>query len=97
MKKSNNDEDLRIIPGVGSSIAQDLCDLGFQKVNDLKDADPESMYRELCALHGYQDRCVLYVFRCAVYYANNSTHDPELLKWWNWKDSPRHSKVITGN
>jgi hypothetical protein len=32
------------------------------------------------------DRCVLYVFRCAVYYANNKTHDPELLKWWNWKD-----------
>jgi hypothetical protein len=29
---------------------------------------------------------VLYVFRCAVYFANNSTHDPELLKWWNWKD-----------
>lgn len=29
------------------------------------------------------DRCMLYVFRCAVYYE----HDPELLKWWNWKDN----------
>lgn len=27
-----------------------------------------------------------YVFRCAKYYAVNSEHDPELLKWWNWKD-----------
>jgi hypothetical protein len=29
---------------------------------------------------------VLYVFRCAVYYASHEVHDPELLKWWNWKD-----------
>jgi hypothetical protein len=21
-----------------------------------------------------------------VYYASNAEHDPELLKWWNWKD-----------
>jgi len=29
---------------------------------------------------------VLYTFRCAVYYASNSNHDPEKLKWWNWKN-----------
>ncbi|WP_334292712.1 helix-hairpin-helix domain-containing protein [Parasporobacterium paucivorans] len=29
---------------------------------------------------------MLYVFRCAVYYANEEAHDPEKLKWWNWKD-----------
>ena len=28
---------------------------------------------------------MLYVFRCALYYASNDIHDPELLKWWNWK------------
>jgi hypothetical protein len=33
------------------------------------------------------DRCVLYVFRCAVYFASEAEHDPELLKWWNWKDA----------
>ncbi|WP_394701143.1 helix-hairpin-helix domain-containing protein [uncultured Methanolobus sp.] len=32
------------------------------------------------------DRCMLYVFREAVYFASNEEHDPELLKWWNWKD-----------
>jgi hypothetical protein len=32
------------------------------------------------------DRCMLYVFRCAVYYATNKKHDPKLLKWWNWKE-----------
>jgi hypothetical protein len=45
------------------------------------------MYDNLRVMRGgYMDRCVLYVFRCAVYYAGNSDHDPELLKWWNWKD-----------
>ena len=33
-----------------------------------------------------QDRCLLYVFRCAVYYASAQKHEPEKLKWWNWKE-----------
>lgn len=79
--------DLQAIPGVGPSIAEDLRDLGFTQVVDLKGADPESMYGDLCELRGsHIDRCVLYVFRCAVYCANNETYDNELLKWWNWKD-----------
>lgn len=78
---------LEEIPGVGPSIAQDLRHLGFEEPSDLEGADPEAMYDDLCGLRGeYLDRCVLYVFRCAVYYASKSEHDPELLKWWNWKD-----------
>lgn len=75
------------IPGVGKSLSKDLADLGFQKVDELKNENPETMYQNLIALRGHQiDRCVLYVFRCAVYYASNSVHEPELLKWWNWKN-----------
>jgi hypothetical protein len=77
----------QIIPGVGKCLSQVLVDLGYRKVNELKDADPETMYQNLMALRGHHvDRCVLYVFRCAVYYASNSVHEPESLKWWNWKD-----------
>ncbi len=80
--------DLQRIPGVGKSVEQDLLQLGFSRVADLSGADPERMYQELCALQGgHVDRCMLYVFRCAVYFASESEHDPELLKWWNWKDS----------
>lgn len=80
-------KELQTIPGVGNSLSQDLVDLGYRKVNELKDADPETMYQNLMALRRqHVDRCVLYVFRCAVYYASNSVHEPELLKWWNWKD-----------
>jgi hypothetical protein len=78
---------LQRIPGIGPSMAQDLRDLGIFRVKDLLGKDPELMYKQLCLLHKMDlDRCVLYVFRCAVYFANAKTHDPELLKWWNWKD-----------
>ena len=78
---------LEEIPGVGPRIAFALDELGIREVADLRRRDPEELYERLRALRGgYLDRCVLYVFRCAVYYAGHTTHDPELLKWWNWKD-----------
>jgi hypothetical protein len=80
-------KELQTIPGIGESLSQDLLDLGYRKVYDLKGENPESMYQNLMDLRGqHVDRCVLYVFRCAVYYASNSVHEPELLKWWKWKD-----------
>jgi hypothetical protein len=72
---------------VGPRIAQVLIELGFSSVDDLRDKDPEAMYDELCARRGaHVDRCVLYVFRCAVYFAGHDVHEPDLLKWWSWKD-----------
>ena len=79
--------EFRQVPGVGKRIAEDLWNLGLRSVSQLKNQDPEDLYLKLCALQGtHVDRCMLYVFRCAVYYASNDIHDPELLKWWNWKD-----------
>jgi hypothetical protein len=78
--------ELRRIPGVGSSIANDLWQLGVRSIDDLRDRSPQELYDQLCAQAGAQlDRCILYVFRCAVYYASNEEHEPERLKWWNWK------------
>jgi len=80
--------ELRTIPGVGPSIAQDLYNLGIRAVKDLRGKDPERMYQRHMEQRGmYVDRCVLYVFRCAVYYASTKRPKPELLKWWNWKDT----------
>ncbi len=80
-------KELQQIPGVGKSLSKDLVALGYRQVSELKDANPETMYTRLMALRGaHIDRCVLYVFRCAVYFASNDDHDPALLKWWNWKD-----------
>jgi hypothetical protein len=78
---------LQVIPGVGPSIAADLEGLGIRRVEDLKKANPQKLYDRLCEQTGTrQDPCVLYTFRCAVYYASRPVHDPEKLKWWNWKD-----------
>jgi pathogenicity locus Cdd1 protein len=80
-------DQLQTIPGIGPSMAQDLRDLGIFEVSDLVGNDPELMYKRLCLMHGMHiDRCVLYVFRCAVYFATEKVHEPELLKWWNWQD-----------
>ena len=80
-------DDLQTIPGIGPRMAQDLRDLGYFTVDELKGQDPELMYKRLCLIHGMHiDRCVLYVFRCAVYFASEEDPEPELLKWWNWKD-----------
>ena len=80
-------KELQRIPGVGKRIAEDLWNLGFRSIAELRDQDPEALYARLCALQGLPvDRCMLYVFRCIVYFASTTRHDPELLKWWNWKD-----------
>lgn len=80
-------KEFRQIPGVGKNIAEDLWNLGLRSVSDLKNQDPEALYTRLCAFQEtHVDRCMLYVFRCAVYYASNEVYDAELLKWWNWKD-----------
>jgi hypothetical protein len=87
MNKTSTIKSLQIIPGVGPGIAKDLWALGIHVVNDLKGKNPETLYKKLWRIEGKPvDRCVLYVFRCAVYYASHEKHDPALLKWWNWKE-----------
>lgn len=79
--------DLQTIPGVGPNMEAHLQNLGFDSVASLRGADPEELYARDCALHGVTlDRCVLYVYRCAVYFAGTENPDPEKCKWWRWKD-----------
>lgn len=85
--RKNVFKNLQEIPGVGPSIAKDLHDLGIRKAADLKGKNPEKMYVNLCRKRGQHiDRCMLYVLRCAVYYASHKKHNPAKLLWWNWKD-----------
>lgn len=80
-------DELEQIPGIGKSIAQDLRRIGIPSIRQLKCRSPEGLYQRLCDFQAsLVDRCMLYVHRCAVYYASSSDPDPEWLKWWNWKD-----------
>lgn len=87
IKKRKTRSELETIPGIGKSMAQDFNDLGYYTVASIRGQDPQQMYDRLCLIKGCRvDRCVLYAFRCAVYFASNENHEPEKLKWWNWKD-----------
>lgn len=80
---------LTIIPGIGKSLATDLWNIGITSIGDLKDKDPEVLFELSNRFAGVkQDRCVLYAFRCAVYFAQTPPHEREMekLKWWFWKD-----------
>ncbi len=78
---------LMTLPGVGKSIAVDLMLLGYRGPDQLRGEDPEELYRRMQALtEGPLDRCVLYVFRCAVHAAETPDPHPDRLLWWNWKD-----------
>ena len=80
---------LEEIPGVGKRTAAVMEALGIRQVRDLAGQDPEALYLRECLMKGRQeDRCALYVWRAAVYYAEHRTPDPEKLKWWFWKDRP---------
>ncbi len=86
MNDSRSVKDLRRIPGIGPNLAAHLIELGVHAVAELKGRDPQELYDRLVAKYGSMDRCVLYAFRCAVYFASTDNPSPELLKWWNWKD-----------
>ncbi|MCM1508658.1 MAG: helix-hairpin-helix domain-containing protein [Ruminococcus flavefaciens] len=79
--------DLRTIPNVGEKTKQAFINIGINSVEDLKGKDPTELYFQDCLMKGFQeDKCQLYLFRMAVYYAENTEHQPEKLKWWYWKD-----------
>ncbi len=67
---------------VGQGVVQDYCattdDAGHPLIawQDDRSGEPEVYLRGNTFDVG------------AVYYVNAGEHDPELLKWWNWKDRP---------
>ncbi len=86
-KSDNRIKDLMQIPGVGISIANDLVNIGVTSVAALKKKSPEKLFDASNKYAGVvQDRCLLYVFRGAVYYATNAKHEKQKLNWWYWKN-----------
>lgn len=91
---NKNSGDLKTIPGIGKNMEEHLFNIGIKTIDDLKGKNPEELYLKDCMFKGFRDdRCVLYVFRLAVYYAENEIHDPQKLKWWYWKDKEYVSKL----
>ena len=79
--------ELQKIPGVGPRMAGHLEAIGCSTLDSLKGWDPEELYQRSCVVQGCQvDRCVLYVYRLAVYYAEHGECPPDRQNWRDWKD-----------
>lgn len=80
--------DLRKIPGVGKKTKEDFIEMGITNVEALFGKDPEKLYEQHCKRKGYQvDRCQLYVFRAAIYYAEHpEVENRDKIKWWDFQD-----------
>jgi len=76
------------ISGIGKNMAQHLMNAGYPDIASLKGQDPEKIYWKDCAYQGrLVDRCALYVYRLAVWYADNDgILPPDKQNWWDWKD-----------
>jgi len=76
------------IPGIGKACALDLWNIGLRSVDDLRGKNPELLYEKLNRISGTRhDICMLYTFRCAVYFVSEKNHEKEKLNWWYWKEN----------
>ncbi|CCQ92274.1 conserved hypothetical protein [[Clostridium] ultunense Esp] len=82
------------IPSVGPRFAQDLVDLGYFSLDELKEADGAKLFDDLERLHGREiDPCVEDQFRLVVDYANN----PERGKfWWDFTEERKAYRAQFG-
>ena len=81
MTKEQTIKELTVIPGIGKSLATDLWNIGITSIDDLKGKDPEVLFTLSNDYAGVvQDRCVLYAFRCAVYFAQTPPEHREKRK-----------------
>ncbi|MFT3911695.1 MAG: helix-hairpin-helix domain-containing protein [Ferruginibacter sp.] len=89
MTKEKILKQFQTIPSIGKACSLDLWNMGFRNIDELKGKDPSVLYDKLNKLSGVtHDICMLYTFRCAVYYVTEKEHEKEKLNWWYWKDKP---------
>ena len=70
-------KELQKAPNVGPRVAQDLIDLGFTAIRELKGQDPLEIYHRLEANSGSrQDPCVLDTFIALVDHAETGVKRP---------------------
>ena len=85
--KEDSLKQLQSIPGIGKACSIDLWNIGIRNISDLAGQNPGVLYDRLNTLSGVKhDICMLYTFRCAVYFASEDDHEKEKLNWWYWKD-----------
>jgi hypothetical protein len=69
-------------------MAEHLIRAGFPTIVSLRGKNPDDIYAADCVAQGASvDRCALYCYRLAVYYADNDGQLPkDKHTGWDWKD-----------
>ena len=87
MNKEKILKQLQTLPSIGKACSLDLWNIGIRKISDLSGQNPRVLYNKLNSYSGTtHDICMLYTFRCAIYFATESNHDKKKLNWWYWKN-----------
>jgi predicted DNA-binding transcriptional regulator YafY len=85
---------------IGPACAQDLLQLGFRAVDELRGQDPRALYQRLCELTGSrQDPCVEDVLRCAIAQADDESLPAPLRQWHRWtplRGEPPSARPVAG-
>jgi len=77
----------RTLPSIGKACSLDLWNMGFRNIHELKGQNPMELYERLNKITGLKhDICMLYTFRCIVYFVTEKNHDILKLNWWYWKN-----------
>ncbi|MBK9737468.1 MAG: pathogenicity locus [Saprospiraceae bacterium] len=80
-------KEFQVIPSVGKACALDFWNIGLRSVDELSGQNPNVLYHKLNNITGVRhDICMLYTFRCAVYFVTEKNHEKQKLNWWYWKD-----------
>ncbi|MCR8642669.1 helix-hairpin-helix domain-containing protein [Paenibacillus sp. N1-5-1-14] len=70
------------VPSVGPMFAQDLVDLGYYELAELKDEDGADLVNRFELMRGgWMDPCLEDQFRLIVHYAN---HPDSKKQWWDF-------------
>jgi hypothetical protein len=81
-------KEFQTLPSVGKAVSLDLWNIGFRSNNELIGQNPMELYQRLNKITGMKhDICMLYTFRCMVYFISEKQHDKEKLNWWYWKNN----------
>ena len=73
--------ELLSLMNVGKATLQDLHLLGIEKIDQLKQENPDTLFKKLQHITGSkQDPCVWDVFAAIIHEAQTG----EKLPWWHW-------------
>ncbi|WFA06519.1 helix-hairpin-helix domain-containing protein [Bacillus sp. HSf4] len=82
------------VPSIGPKIAQEVIDLGFYSLADIKDETGADLIIRLEKRKGYwEDPCAEDALRCIVYYANNPGSGKS---WWDFTEERKRYREQYG-